>query len=482
MTKEITIAPISRIEGHAKVKILLDEEGNFADARFHTVEFRGFEKFCIGRRAEEMPWIMPRICGVCPWAHHLAAVKAVDACFDVQIPSAAEKLRRLAYLGDKIMDFILHFYMLSGPDFVMGPDADYTRRSVFGIARENPELAKKVIHHHHLAHKMVEIIAGQRRIHPVAAVTGGFAKELHREDVDRLKPMASELLEFAKFTIQNAKENIFPKYMDAIKSLGVIKTGFLAQVGKGGVLDHYDGNLRLMEADGSYVDFPPKEYTDYIAEHVEPWTYLKFPYSKKAGELSLDPDNPKGIYRVNTLARINCVDKISTPLAQAELEEFRSEFGRPAQQTLLYHYARAIELLYSAEHFVELLEDPEVTSDDIKAEVTPRAGRGVGIVEATRGTLIHDYTTDDNGMLKDINLIVATTHNNAAFNITVKRAAKDLIKGGNVDQGLLNMVEMSLRAYDPCLSCATHNLMGKTPLKIEIVDHQGNIVETLRNY
>ncbi len=482
MGKEITIAPISRIEGHAKVRILLDDAGNVTDAKFHTVEMRGFEKFCVGRRAEEMPWIMPRICGVCPWAHHLAAVKAVDACFGVDIPPAAEKLRRLAYLGDKIMDFILHFYMLSGPDFVMGPDADYTRRSVFGIVKENPELAKTVIHNHHLAHRMVEIIAGQRRIHPVAAVAGGFSKELHKEDVAKLKPMAAELLEFSKFTIKNAKENIFPKYMDAIKSLGVVKTGFLAQVGDGGVLDHYDGNLRMMEADGKYVDFPPEKYTDYIAEHVEPWTYMKFPYSKKAGGLNMDPDNPKGIYRVNTLARINCVDKISTPLANAELQEFRKAFGRPAQQTLLYHYARVIEILYAAEHFAELLDDPEITSTNIKANVTPKAGRGVGIVEASRGTLIHDYTTDNNGMLTDVNLIVATTHNNAAFNITIKRAAKDLIKGGKVDQGLLNKVEMSLRAYDPCLSCATHDLTGRTPVLVEVVDSDGNIVETLKNY
>ncbi|MFQ5887261.1 MAG: Ni/Fe hydrogenase subunit alpha [Candidatus Hydrothermarchaeales archaeon] len=482
MSKEINIAPISRIEGHAKVKILLDEEGNFADAKFHTVEMRGFEKFCIGRRVEERPWITPRICGVCPWAHHLAAAKAVDACFGVKIPPTAEKLRRLAYLGDKVMDFILHFYMLSGPDFVMGPDADYTRRSVFGIVKEHPELGKKVIHHHHLAHRMVEIIAGPRRIHPVAAVAGGFSKSLSDNDVAKLKPMADELLEFAKFTIDNAKKNIFPQYMDAIKSLGVVETGFLAQVGKDGELDHYDGNLRLMDPDGSYVDFPPEKYTDYIAEHIEPWTYMKFPYKKSAGSLNLDPDNPTGIYRVNTLARINCVDKISTPLAQAELEEFREAFGRPAQQTLLYHYARAIEILYCAEHFKEILEDPDITNTDIKADVIPAARRGVGVVEASRGTLIHDYTTDDNGILTDVNLIVATTHNNAAFNITVKKAANDLIKGGEVDQGLLNKVEMTLRAYDPCLSCATHDLTGRTPVKVEVVDHHGNLVKTLANF
>ena len=482
MKKEITIAPISRIEGHAKVKILLDEEGNFSDAKFHTVELRGFEKFCVGRRAEEMPWITPRICGVCPWAHHLAAAKAVDGCFGVEIPPAAEKLRRLAYLGDKAMDFILHFYMLAGPDFIQGPDTDYKRRSVLGVVNENPELGKKVIHHHHLAHRMVEIVAGPRRIHPVAAVVGGFTKPLTEEDVNKLRPMAAELLEFAKFSIDNAKQNIFPKYMDTIKTLGVIETGFLAQVGEGGVLDHYGGILRLMDPDGSFVEFKPEEYTDYIAEHVEPWSYMKFPYSKKAGSLNLDPDNPTGIYRVNTLARINCVDKISTPLAQAELEEFREQFGRPAQQTLLYNYARLIELLYAAEHFAELLDDPEITSTDIKADVTPKAGRGIGIVEASRGTLIHDYTTDDDGMLTDVNLIVATTHNNAAFNITVKKAGRDLIKGGQVDQGLLNMVEMAIRAYDPCLSCATHDIAGKPPVKVEIVDHTGNIVKTMGNF
>jgi F420-non-reducing hydrogenase large subunit len=480
MGKEIVIQPVTRIEGHAKVVIQLDDEGNVADAKMHTVELRGFEKFCIGRKVEDMPWIMPRICGVCPWAHHLASAKAVDAAFGVEIPEAGKKLRHLAYLGDKVMDFILHFYMLSGPDFVMGPDADYRVRNVLGIVKTNPELGKKVIHHHHLAHRLVELIAG-KRIHPVAAVAGGFTKPLSEEDRDKALEMAKELLEFAKFSIANAKENIFPKYLDVVKSLGVINTGFMGLV-KDGYLNHYEGNIRLMEPDGSYEDFPPEKYTDYIAEHIEPWSYMKFPYSKKAGKLVLDVDNPVGVYRVNTLARINVCDKILTPLAQKELEEFRSSFGRPAQLTLLYHWARLIEMLYCAEHAVQLLEDPDITSTDVKVPVQPRAGRGVGVVEASRGTLIHDYETDENGLLKDVNLIVATQHNNAAINLSIKKAAQDLIKGGKYDQGVLNRVEMAIRPYDTCLSCATHSLDGRIALRLDIVDADGQVVDTLVNY
>jgi F420-non-reducing hydrogenase large subunit len=246
-------------------------------------------------------------------------------------------------------------------------------------------------------------------------------------------------------------------------------------------MDLYDGKLRMMNADGSYEDFTYEEYTDYIREHVEPWSYLKFPYMKKAGEFSMDLDNPNGIYRTNTLARMNVCDKIPTPLAQAELEEFREKFGRPAQQTLLFHWARLIELLYNAENTIRLLEDPEITSTDIRKKVEPRAARGIGCVEAPRGTLIHDYTTDENGILTNVNLIVGTTHNNAAINMSVKSAAKDLIKDGNYNEELLNMVEMTIRAYDPCLSCATHTLDGKIGVKVNIVDPEGNNLDTLSN-
>ena len=289
-------------------------------------------------------------------------------------------------------------------------------------------------------------------------------------------------MEFAKFSIDFAKNNIFPNYLDAVTSLGVIKTGFLGTVTDDGTLELYDGKLRMMDADGKYEDFANEKYTDYIGEHIEPWTYMKFPYMKKVGRLSMDLENPVGVYRTNTLARLNVCDKIRTPLAQKELTEFREKFGRPAQLTLLYHWARLIELLYNAEYAVQLLKDPAITSKDIRIPVKPRAARGIGIVEAPRGTLIHDYETDAQGLVTNVNLIVGTTHNNAPINMSVKRAAIDLIKDGKYDQGLINKIEMCYRAYDPCLSCATHYLDGRLAVKIDIVDNKGELLDTLKNF
>jgi len=480
LTKEVVIQPVTRIEGHAKVVIQLDDKGDVADARVHTLELRGFEKFCIGRPIEELPLITPRICGVCPWAHHIASAKAADAVFDVEIPETAKKLRELAYVGDKVMDFILQFYILSGPDFVIGPEADCSVRNVIGIAKANPDLAKDVIRHHHLAHRMVELVAG-KRIHPVAAVPGGFTKPLTKGERDKAFEMAKELLDFAAFTIDNAKENIFPKYLDMVKSLAVLKTSFLGLVTEDGDHTFYDGKLRMMQPNGSYEEFVPENYLDYIAEHIEPWTYLKFPYYKKVGKLILDPDNPVGVYRVNTLARINVCDKMPTPLAEKELQEFRKLFGRPAQQTLLYHWARLIELVSAAERALQLLEDPEITGEDIRIPVTPRAGRGVGVVEASRGTLIHDYEANENGIVTDVNLVVATGQNNAAINLAVKKAAKELIKGGKYDQGTLNKIEMVIRPYDPCLSCATHDLSGRIAIRLNILNSEGQVIDTIAN-
>jgi len=480
MGKKIVIQPVTRIEGHAKVTIQLDDSGNVSDSRVSVLELRGFEKFCVGRPVEELPRIVTSICGVCPWHHHLASAKACDVIFGVEIPSAAKKLRELAKAIASTEDHILHFYFLAGADFIMGPDADYSIRNVIGIAQKFPDIAKKVIRNRYLGARMLEIVSG-KSIHPVAAVPGGYSKVLTTEERDECLKMANEVLEFSKFSIDYAKKNIFPKYIEIVKTLGVIKTGFLGTVTKDGTLELYDGILRMMQADGSYEDFTYEQYTDYIEEHIEPWTYLKFPYMKKAGKLSMDIDNPVGVYRTNTLARMNVCDRIRTPLAQKEFEEFRNEFGRPVQMTLLYNWARLIELLYNAEYAVQLLEDPEIISKDIRVPVKPRAARGIGCVEAPRGTLIHDYETDENGMVTNVNLIVGTTHNNAPINMSVKKAATDLIKDGKYDQGILNRVEMAIRAYDPCLSCATHNLDGSIAVKIDIVDASGKVVQTYKN-
>jgi F420-non-reducing hydrogenase large subunit len=479
MGKTLVIQPVSRIEGHAKITIQLDDSGNVADARVNVIELRGFERFCVGKPVEEMPRITTRICGVCPWSHHLASAKATDAVFGVDIPPAGEKLRRLCNSVAYMEEHILHFYILSGPDFVMGPDADYPVRNVIGMIDAVPDIARRVVKVRHMCAKMLEMIAG-KAIHPAAAVPGGFSRPLSSSERDTLLPMAEDALELAKFTMSFAKESIFPKYLDVVKTVGVITSGFLGTVTDDGALDLYDGKLRMMYADGSSEDFDPEDYADYIGEHVEPWTYLKFPYAKRKGPFALE-DNAPSLYRVNSLARINVADYITTPLAQKELEEFRALFGRPAQLTLLYHWARLIELLYNAEMAVELLQDPEITSSEIRATVAPRAARGIGVVEAPRGTLIHDYTTDEDGLLTHVNLIVATCQNNSAINLSVKQTAQMLIKNGQYDQGTLNTVEMAIRAYDPCLSCSTHRMDGRLPIKINVLDPDGKLIDTLIN-
>ncbi|MFC2164006.1 Ni/Fe hydrogenase subunit alpha [Acidobacteriota bacterium] len=478
MGKTLTIQPVSRIEGHAKVQIHLDDAGNVSDTQVNVIELRGFEPFCIGKPVEELPRITTRICGVCPWSHHLASAKATDAVFGVEPAPTGKKLRDLCNSIAYMEEHILHFYFLAGADFVLGPDADYSVRNVFGIIDAVPDIAKKVVRCRHMAAHMLEIISG-KAIHPSAAVPGGFSRPMLEAERQELKTMADEMLEFSKFSISFAKENLFSKYLDLIQTLGVITTGFLGTVTEDGSLDLYDGKLRMMSADGSYEDFAYEQYTDYISEHVEPWSFLKFPYMKKAGEFSMDLENPNGIYRTNTLARLNVCDKISTPLAQAELEEYREKFGRPVQLTLLYNWARLIELLYNAEKTVQLLNDPEITNPETRVNVEPRAARGIGCTEAPRGTLIHDYETDENGIVTNVNLIVGTTHNNAPINMSVKQAATMLIKDGIYDQGILNSVEVAIRAYDPCLSCATHRLDGKLGVKVDIVDSEGNKVDTL---
>src|SRR5512138_478461 len=481
MSKTITIAPVTRIEGHAKVTIDLDDAGNVQDTTVNVVELRGFEKFCIGRPAEEMPRITTSICGVCPWSHHLASAKACDAVFGVTPPPTGRKLRDLCNSIAYTEEHILHFFFLAGADFVMGPDADPSVRNVIGIAQANPELGKRVVRTRHLGAQMLNVVSG-KSIHPVTAVPGGFSKPLAESERKAILPLAEEVLGLARFAMAWAKEHVFPKYLETVKTLGVIRTGFLGTVDASGALNCYDGKLRLMKPDGSFVDFAYDAYTEHIGEKVLDWSYLKFPFAKAWGEgFSMDVEAPKGIYRTNTLARLNVADRMATPLAQAEFEEFRRSFGRPAQLTLLYHWARLIELLYHAEHVVELLEDPEITGKETRVAAKPRAARGIGCVEAPRGTLIHDYQTDADGMLTDVNLIVGTTHNNAPINMSVKQAATALIQGGKVDQGLLNKVEMAIRAYDPCLSCATHTFDGTLAVRISILDPEGSEIQAMKN-
>ncbi|WP_373500336.1 Ni/Fe hydrogenase subunit alpha [Desulfococcus sp.] len=449
MTQVINIQPITRIEGHASIGIELDDDGNVRDARVNVMSLRGFEKFVEGKPAEELPRIVSRICGICPWMHHLASNKAVDGCFGVTPTPTGSKLRELMQTLAHVEDKLLHFYFLAAPDFVIGPDADYAVRNVIGIAKANPELAQKVVRMRFMA-KMILDKFSSKTIHPVAGVPGGFSKPMTEADRREILEKMGELMDFALFTIEFAKKEIFPKYMEAIQTIGVIHTGFIGTVDAGGALNLYDGKIRLMKPDGTYFEFDVKSYADYIGEHVEPYSYSKFPYAKCWNEgFSMDLANPKGIYRANTLARVNVADRMATPRAQAELEEFREAFGRPAQATLLYHYTRLIEEVYACERAIEILNDPEITNPDVRAKFEPKAGRGVGCVEAPRGTLIHDYSTDDRGLITRANLIVGTTHNIGPMNMSVNQAARTLIQGGKVDEGILNKIEMAVRAYDP---------------------------------
>jgi F420-non-reducing hydrogenase large subunit len=443
MTQVISIHPVTRIEGHARINIHLDDHGQVSDARVEIAALRGFEQFVVGRPAEEIPRIVSRICGICPWMHHLAAVKAIDGCFGVTPTPAGHRLRELCQVLAHIHDKILHFFFLAAPDFVLGPGGDYSVRNIMGLVRQEPELAAQVVRMRQLGQMMLERFAG-KSIHPVAGVVGGFSKSMSEEERLELKRDGAILLGFASSALDYAKKKVFSRFQDEMQSLGAITTGFLGAVDDQGNLRLYDGLLRLMHPDGTTVDFPAGDYEQYLAEQVEPWSTAKMVYAKSWQEgFSLDPEAPRGIYRVNTLARLNVCDRIATPRAQGELEAFRGQFGRPAQGTLLYHWARLIELVYACERTLELLADDRITDPAVRNTATPRAGRGIGHVEAPRGTLIHDYTTDDNGCITRANLIVGTTHNIAPMNLSVRQAAASLIRDGEVDEEILN------RAYDP---------------------------------
>ncbi|SHK53846.1 Ni/Fe hydrogenase subunit alpha [Desulforamulus aeronauticus] len=480
MGKTITIQPVSRVEGHARVTVQLDDGGRVSDTKVQVVEIRGFEKFCLGRPVEEMPRIVTRICGVCPWAHHLAAAKAADAVFGVQIPETAKKIRELAYSAHFIHSHLLHFFFLAGADFLCDPGTDYLVRNIMGLADKHPILVQKIARIRNVAQKMTEIIAG-KAIHPDVAVPGGFSKSISEEQRKELRSMAGDCLEFVQFSLDFAKDKVFMNLLPQIKNSPTLNTGFLGMVSKDGELNFYEGRLRLLKLNGECEEFEPSDYLDYISEHTEDWTYMKFPYDKSAGKLSMDPDQPIGVYRTNSLARLNVCDSIPTPLAQKELIDFRKEVGGVAQHNFLYHWARLIEALYAAERAVELLEDEGITDTHVRESVKPCAGRGVGVVEAPRGTLIHDYQTDDNGLLTRVNLIVGTTHNNAAINISAFRTAREVIKDGVCDEDGLNKIEMAIRAYDPCYSCATHKIDGRVAVRVAVVDSKGQVVQTLGN-
>ncbi len=482
--KKVMIDPITRLEGHGKIALFLDDAGEVANAYLQIPELRGFERFCIGRKAEDMPLLTSRICGVCPVAHHFAGTKALDAAFHVDPPSAAKKLRELMYAAYYIYDHTLHFYYLGGPDFVVGPDAPPEKRNVLGvIEKAGLEVGKEVIKHRAYGQRMTEIIGG-KATHPVCGLPGGMSKALSEEGRQEIEKMAASSVEFAKFTLKLFHDLVLgnSKYVDLIKSPAYThRTYYMGLVDENNKVNFYDGKVRVVDQNANeFLKFEPKDYLNNIAEHVEEWTYTKMPYLKKVGWKGLVDGADSGIYRVGPLGRLNSSDGMATPLAQTEYEAmYKTLGGKPVHSTLAFHWARLIELLYACEHALEMSKDPEITSTEVRNK-PGEPGEGVGIVEAARGTLFHHYVLDKEALVKDVNLIVATTNNYPAICMSIRDAAKGLIHEGKTDQGMLNMVEMAFRAYDPCFGCATHYAIGQMPLTVEIFDSRKRLIKTVQ--
>jgi F420-non-reducing hydrogenase large subunit len=482
--KTITIDPITRLEGHGKISIFLDQKGDVENAYLQIPELRGFERFSQGRRAEDMPQITSRICGVCPVAHHFAATKALDAAFHVDPPSAAKKLRELMYCGYYIYDHILHFYYLGGPDFVVGPDAPPAKRNVIGvIEKAGVEIGKEVIKHRAYGQKITAILGG-KATHPVCGLPGGVSKALSKEEIKEIETMTKSCVDFAKFSLKLFDDIVLKNkaYVDLILSDPYqLATYNMGLVDKNNKVNFYDGKVRVTDQKGNEeLKFSPNEYTNHVAEHVEEWSYIKFPYLRKIGWKGFIDGKDSGIYRVGPLGRLNAAEGMATPQAEKEYKRlFETLGGKAVNSTLAFHWARLIELLYATERALELIQDPEISSDKVRNPVG-EPGEGVGIVEAARGTLIHHYKLDKKGLIEKANLIVATTNNAGAINMSIRDAAKGVIQKGNVDNGILNKVEMAFRAYDPCFACATHTLPGGMPLEVNIYNHQKNLYKTFK--
>ena len=488
MTERITIDPITRLEGHGKIEIFLDKKGDVANTYFQIPELRGFERFCVGRPVEEMPLLTNRICGVCPEAHHMAAAKAADAVYHVNPPRTAKMLRELLYSAFYVTDHATHFYALAGPDFVMGPDAPVAERNILGVIHKvGLEIGGKVINARKAGHTVIEMIGG-RKVHPCTSIPGGLTKGITKEQQKEILDLGKWAVDFAQFTLKLFADIVLgnKKYVDLI--LGDIythRTYYMGMVDENNHINFYDGNVRVVSPEGKeLVKYEPQDYTKHIAEHVEPWTYLKFPYLKDVGWKGFTDGKKSGVYCATPLSRLNAADGMATPLAQDEYNKFYKTLGgKPVHQRLATHWARLIELLYAAERWVELASDPEITSDNFHTKPTDVPTEGVGIVEAPRGTLTHHYTTDERGVLTKVNLIVGTTNNYAPISMSIDKAARSLIKGGTVvTEPMLNMVEMAFRAYDPCFGCATHSLPGQMPLQVTIRNAEGEPVEVLKQF
>jgi NAD-reducing hydrogenase large subunit len=469
MNRKIVIEPVTRLEGHGKVTILLNEKGNVDKARFHVTQVRGFEKFCEGRLFWEMPLITARICGICPVSHHLASAKAGDAILGVELTPTAQKLRRLIHMAQYVQSHALHFFHLASPDLLFGMDADPAKRNVMGVIAEMPELAKKGVKLRAFGQKIIEMM-GDKRVHPNAAIPGGMNRALKPAQRDEILKQIDEVIADCQVAL-----NLFKEYKGnneaVVSSFADFDSGYLGLIDDKGNVEYYDGKLRLKDRKGIIVEdnLPPEDYLSIIEEKVEDWSYLKFPYYKKLGY-------PGGMYRVGPLGRVNVADGCTTPLANAELQEFKKLCGEDGilAGSLYYHYTRLIEMLNAAEEIKALTDDSAICAEDVWVSSNTVNEEGIGVIEAPRGTLFHHYWVDRAGKIRKANLIVATGHNNLAMNRAVYEVASEYIKEGNITEGILNRVEVAIRCYDPCLSCSSHAL-GHMPLEVTVREPDGSV-------
>ncbi len=469
-TKTITIDPITRIEGHAKITIHMNDDGGVDDAQFHVTQFRGFEKFVEGRPFTEMPAITARICGICPVSHLLASAKTCDALLAVSIPPTAEKLRRTLNLAQFLQSHALSFFHLCSPDLLLGMDAPIAERHVLGVAAKHPEIARQGIRLRQIGQQMIEWLAG-RRVHPAWLVPGGVNKPLDAETRDRILAQLPEAREIVHVAL-DLYRGIVDKFGEEISTFANFPSLFMGMVTPDGSFEHYNGGLRVIDADGQIVadQIPGASYAEFIGEATLPWTYLKTPYYKPLGL-------EDGCYRVGPMARLNVAERMDMPEANDELSAFKAINPKGAVlSSFHYHHARLIEMLYAVERIEAYMRDPDILDPNVRAEAQPNAREGIGISEAPRGVLIHHYRIDENGLLEWANLIIATGHNNAAMNRGIKQAAKHFVHRDHMSEGALNRVEAVIRCFDPCLSCSTHAL-GQMPLRMTLVDKHGDVID-----
>ncbi len=484
--KRITIDPITRLEGHGKIEIFMNDDGGVENAYFQVPELRGFEKFLEGRPVEEASQIVTKICGVCPGCHHLAAGKAADAVYGVKPTPTARKIRELFYMAHFIHSHIAHFYVLAAPDFVVGPSAPPAERNILGvIGKVGLEIGSEVIKQRRFAQEIQALIAGHQT-HCVMVIPGGVRKGITDEQRKDIEEKAKGFIEFSKFTLKIFEDVVLGNktYVDLILNGPYsLKIHSMGMVDENNKVNFYDGKVRVIDTEGNQLyKYAPEDYREYISERVEPWSYLKFPYLSKLGWKGFVEGQQSGVYQASPLSRLNAADGMATPLAQIEYEKMYNTLGsKPVHATLAMHWARLVELLYSSERCLELITDPDITGKELRTPLTNTPKEGVGTVEAQRGTLTHHYWTDDKGIITKANIIVGTTNNNAAICMSIKKAAQGVIKKGvKVDNGILNKIEMAFRAYDPCFSCATHRIPGEMAMTVNIRDLNGEIMQTIR--